>query len=802
MLELTIRKLKRSGFSKLYEKLMLGSELTDREKIKLLTISVVLINQSDKNLRNLGYRVVLSYGNLTSDYKPLFDLSINLGLIPVSAAIEELREDSFFSNFTGSYIDTFSENGIISTEQQYILKKYFSEDKSKDLSVVAPTSYGKSDLIIQLIGQIVGLNICVVVPSKSLVSQTKKRIIDAGFEWLGRVITHPEMYRSSDKGFVSVLTQERLSRLLHDNSDLKFDYVFIDEAHNLFGRDGRSELLASVLSIIKKRNSNSCFKFLTPFLVDPENLKLRYSDFDIDSFIVSEYVKSERMYLSDFRKGKNEHYLYDQFFNEFYKYESPHGSLLDLIFNKSSDKNIVYFNKPKNIEKFSLDFIERLDSVDCDVIRRASESIEDYVDVDYTLLKCLDKGVVYHHGSIPENIKSYIEDVFRKSDKIKYIVTSSTLLEGVNLPAERLFVLENTKGQGNLSPSQFKNLVGRIARFSEVFSQDRSNRIKLLEPSVYVVGSDEYSRSGADLTGFLTNTMKVDKKQSDNLENTLLENTDINARNEGKLESAKQRLENLENNTVPDYEGAYAKTDIGKILFVNNIVEIDIFKYELDIQEILDEIKSKEIISDVDMLVEVISYCFIAFSEDSSLVRLEKEAAKNFYKMFLTWMVENHSFSRMVASVVAYWNGVSNPIVYVGKWGEFPIEGSFSPHWLDIREKNEVQRLNLAIVRVKEEEDFIDYKIFRFVDVLNDYGMLDENFYLQLKYGTTDDVRVSLIKEGFSRPLSKLISENYSEYVSIDEAGNLAVSHDLLPIMQANKVNDMLTHEASMNIKA
>src|SRR5690606_19084761 len=111
---------------------------------------------------------------------------------------------------------------------------------------------------------------------KALIAQTKRRLIRADIENINKIITHPEMYLESDKDITAVLTQERLLRLLRKNRDLKFDTVFVDEAHNLLEKDERSMLLASSISILEKRNSNIKFKFLTPFLIDSTNLIVRY----------------------------------------------------------------------------------------------------------------------------------------------------------------------------------------------------------------------------------------------------------------------------------------------------------------------------------------------------------------------------------------------------------------------------------------------------------------------------------------------------------------------------------------------
>jgi len=76
------------------------------------------------------------------------------------------------------------------------------------------------------------------------------------------------------------------------------------------------------------------------------------------------------------------------------------------------------------------------------------------------------------------------------------------------------------------------------------------------------------------------------------------------------------------------------------------------------------------------------------------------------------------------------------------------------------------EKINLAIVRIKEEEDFFDYVIFRFVEILNELEFLDKTFYELVKYGTTDHKVITLIKNGFSRGVAELLVNKYISLIS------------------------------------
>lgn len=128
------------------------------------------------------------------------------------------------------------------------------------------------------------------------------------------------MYNPSDSSCLAVLTQERLLRLFTKDSKLAFDCILVDEAHELLENNTRSQMLANVIIVAQARNPNVAIKFLTPFLVDSNNLKARYTTYDITGFKVSEYIKSEKYFLYDIRThGRLQ--LYDQFLTNSFQFK-------------------------------------------------------------------------------------------------------------------------------------------------------------------------------------------------------------------------------------------------------------------------------------------------------------------------------------------------------------------------------------------------------------------------------------------------------------------------------------------------
>ncbi|WP_018926713.1 hypothetical protein [Pseudomonas umsongensis] len=515
--------------------------------------------------------------------------------------------------------------------------------------------------------------------------------------------------------------------------------------------------------------------------------------------------------LESSEKGDTKLKLYDHFLNDSMEFDRKYANCFELIKGEALSKNIVYGNKKKSIESFAVELAAVLPSVNCPLIQTACDELEEIFDRRYKLISCLRKGVMYHHGSIPDTIRLYLENLFSSSKMMKFLVCNSTLLEGVNLPIERLFVYDFTKGRSYLTSSQFKNLVGRVNRFSEVFAPGADAALKKLESSIYLLGVDGYTSKRADLETFYKKAVNVSKVDKDTVSNVLLEATKIV---EGKVadryEDAVERLENLHPGVVQNRECKYVTTQVGKLLIANSVSEIDVFSQEEAIEnKIRRSVEANGVINTVDRLILAIAKSFIDhFDENreySDLLRLKQEAARNFYAMILDWKLKKYSVKQTIRLTLAYWKKLvensHSDHVFVGKWGDATYGESKYENWVRISKKDDAERINLAIVRLKDEDDFFDNKIFKFVEVLNGVGAMDPGFYKLIKYGTADDTKIKLIRDGYSHGLADLMLERYPKTVRVISGGEVEVSPRLVNMMVANDESDLLIFEAKMNLK-
>ena len=805
--DLTLAKIRNTDFASLYDRFIVGEKLSQKQYEILLAIAICFTNADDTNVQQLGYRIVVEYCNQTNDYIPLYEIAVNKGLYPVSKFIEQHYIDASKRNFFTEWNDAFTEQyvsgEVCRSEQQNSLVHFFESKKDNTVSVIAPTSYGKSELILSAVKEYAGKKICVLTSTKALLIQTKKRIQQISKGIFPKVVVHPEMYNPNDPSCLAVLTQERLLRIFKKDPQLSFDCIIVDEAHEMLEDDSRSRTLADVIIVAQKRNPEVAFKFLTPFLADSTNLKARYTTYDIEGFKVSEYIKTEKYFLYDLRTHTGLK-LYDQFLNKYLPISDNRnlGFEEDVVKAYSAGKNIIYLNKPTDIEKFALALADVLPEVDSELIQTACDNISEYLQPQYNLLTCLRKGIIYHHGSVPDAIRIYIEDLYKKDEAVKYVITSSTLLSGVNLPAERMFILDNKRGRSNLSHDSFKNLVGRVCRFSEIFNDETGNLYRL-EPQIYLVFG-KYFAQNANCESFLRNVAKVEQNYKDAVDNVLLSEAKITADNEEKLRQASEFIENYENGVVEDYQERYTNTVSGKACIMNGITEFDVFAHEATIQQQVDVYQSESIkISDSNTLLETINDLFIQHLPDNgveSLKRLENKEARNFYSMMFEWRVKNKSYAEMISLFVGYWHQLykkdRNVMVYVGKWGDIKRPGSNVARYTKFVGKNRTQVVNLAIVRIKEEQDFIDNTLIKYVEVLHDLDLIEDRFYAQIKYGTDDERTICLIKNGLSLSSAMLLMKKYGEHLQIDiPASTVVYGENLVEEMIKAEENQIQIYE-------
>ncbi len=103
--------------------------------------------------------------------------------------------------------------------------------------------------------------------------------------------------------------------------------------------------------------------------------------------------------------------------------------------------------------------IEAADPRVSDLINYLAEEVHP----NYSLIRTLRLGVAFHHGGLPDIARQEVEELYADS-VIRNIVCTSTLLQGVNLPADRLIMISPNVNTTEMSDFDFMNLLGRAGR--------------------------------------------------------------------------------------------------------------------------------------------------------------------------------------------------------------------------------------------------------------------------------------------------------------------------------------------------
>jgi hypothetical protein len=278
-----------------------------------------------------------------------------------------------------------------------------------------------------------------------------------------------------------VLTQERYHLLLFDKDfSEEVNVLIIDEAQKV--SDGsRGITLIEVIEESIERNPTLQTVFITPFSRNPgkfgamfniDNLKAektKLSPVSQNLFLLDATEENykitlstaefkQKLFMSSGKIEQEEKTLFS---------EAKNWKLLWAAKKFGKEFNIIYCNGPdlclRNAQIFSSVLPDVTEPETIKVIEEATDFLKSSVHEKYFLIDCLKKGVAYHHGRMPSQVRNVVERLF-KDRRLKYVFCTSTLLEGVNFPAQNIFISKPRVGRKDMEKLDFWNLAGRAGR--------------------------------------------------------------------------------------------------------------------------------------------------------------------------------------------------------------------------------------------------------------------------------------------------------------------------------------------------
>lgn len=368
------------------------------------------------------------------------------------------------------YIGISDEKRLASTAQsirreyhasQNLKSTYFHEEQKelaelikqgKNVIISAPTSFGKSLLIEDVVASGVYRNIVIIQPTLALLDETRRKLKKYADKY--KVIIKTSQEASKSKGNLFLLTAERVMEYPQLPT---IDFFIIDEFYKLSAKrdDERSDVLNNAFHLLLGFKAQ--FYLLGPNI---DGISEGFAEKYNAVFKKTNYslVDNQAIDIYSAHKDKFDHPRKNPGYKE--------QVLFDLLKSLNEEQTIIYCSSPERVRKLATRFAACIDK--SDVLKYESLNlvgwIKENVSSEWGIVDCLEKGIGIHDGALPKHMTSAIISYFNDK-RVKYLFCTSTIIEGVNTSAKNIVYFDAKKG-GNKKIDYFdySNIKGRSGR--------------------------------------------------------------------------------------------------------------------------------------------------------------------------------------------------------------------------------------------------------------------------------------------------------------------------------------------------
>jgi superfamily II DNA/RNA helicase len=376
-------------------------------------------------------------------------------------------------------------------------QRQFWDDLTRSawVSASAPTAAGKTYLVLQwLVNEFLAKKVGLAVflaPTRALVGEIERELLDLSVSHGAselRVASLPiAELGDRSKPTILVFTQERLHVFLNSVKPLpKIDVLIVDEAHKI--ADGlRGVILQDAIERVAGSNGEGRVVMLGPLTENPELLISDAPKGVHTSVTPSETpTVSQNLILAEqkprdptgwtlsLQQGEARVSIGDLALHARPDAQRKRLSYVALAMGRHHTGTLVYANGADEAEKLAWQLYDGLgeeaDLIHSDQeLKDLADFARDTVHSEFQLVDLLARGVAFHYGNMPSLLRSEIERLFRKGS-IKFLVCTSTLVEGVNLACRTIVMRGPRKGNKQpMRPHDFWNLAGRAGRWGQDF---------------------------------------------------------------------------------------------------------------------------------------------------------------------------------------------------------------------------------------------------------------------------------------------------------------------------------------------
>lgn len=408
------------------------------------------LRNNENQGRDIIIRALDNWENLPTETYPIWnDLVESAGLYPyvkseLLSRSAQIRYEYHKSNFLQGF--------YLHQEQQEISLELQS---GKSVVVSAPTSFGKSLLIDELIASKKYREIVIIQPTLALIDETRKKL--RKHQEYYKIIVSTSQEPTQEKGNIYLFTGERV---VEYKSFSKIDFFVIDEFYKLSIDRDDDRAIALNQAFSKLLNFTNKFYLLGPMIKNipmsfQQKFELIWFPTQFATVAVNEYNR--------FLKGK---------FKAAEKKQKKKEQLFELLAD-IKEPTIIYCSAPNKANTLVIEFLDYLKT---NIINNTNEFvtenkvltewIKSNINSKWSLIEALNNCIAFHHGALPRHIGSSIVDLFN-SGSIRYLFCTSTLIEGVNTTAKNVILFDKEKGGKPIDFFDYKNIAGRSGRMRE-----------------------------------------------------------------------------------------------------------------------------------------------------------------------------------------------------------------------------------------------------------------------------------------------------------------------------------------------
>ena len=375
---------------------------------------------------------------------------------------------------------TIGEKKIALTDYQRQLWSLLGEKKS--VAISAPTSAGKTFLILEHLLRRTksSSSICsvIIVPTRALLTEIHTKITEhKEFDSeTTRASTVPTLDSEHRKKQIFILTQERLQILL-STSQLEFSFVVVDEAQAI-SEGTRGIILHDCLDRISSSSPRAKYFLLTPGasdlqkfegIIQKDSVSINETSFGpvVQNRIVIQTYQADPKQLS-LQLMRNKRRIALATFQGQRGFTQPTtvASAIALELGQEG-ASLVYAPGPAKAEETASQMASSLPDSNSPTLNELSKFVTEHVHPEYSLAETVKKGVGFHYGKMPNLLRIALEEAF-SNGHLKYLVCTTTLFQGVNLPAKNVFIATSKRGRSSqLDAASLWNFIGRAGRLGK-----------------------------------------------------------------------------------------------------------------------------------------------------------------------------------------------------------------------------------------------------------------------------------------------------------------------------------------------